>query len=110
MTLRSVLIVGGITVAHAALSFLLFMAAFGASMGRFDSGEAATAGERILDFVAEILLWPLFAPLTHWGGRSVDAVFPGVLGYIPLLLNSLLWAFAIVLAWRWLRGRRAAGA
>jgi hypothetical protein len=110
MKLRPALIVGGITLGHAVLSFVLFMASVGATMGRLDTGEAATAGERIFGTVAEILLWPLFAPLADWGGRSVDAIFPGVLGYLPLLLNSLLWALAIVIAWRWLRRRRAAGA
>lgn len=110
MRLRTALIVGGLTLGHAALSFVLFIASFGSTMSRFDTGQAASAGERLLETVAEILLWPIFAPLAHWGGRSVNALFPGVLGYVPLLLNSLLWALAIVLLWRRMRRARAAGA
>jgi hypothetical protein len=110
MKLRTVFVVGGLTLGHAALSFVLFMASLGSAMSRFDTGAAATAGERVLETVAEILLWPIFAPLAHWGGRNVDALFPGVLGYVPLLLNSLLWALAIALLWRRMRRVRAAGA
>lgn len=110
MKMRSVIIVGGVTLGHAALSFVLLIASFGAGMGRFDTGETATAGQRILDRVAEILLWPLFAPLAQWGGPTVNALLPGVLGYIPLLLNSLLWALAIVFVWRRLLPNRATGA
>jgi hypothetical protein len=103
-----------LTLGHAVLSFGLFLISFSHSLSRFDMRAAepkiATAGERALEVVVEILLWPLFAPLTQFGGRWVNAVFPGLLGYIPLLLNSFVWALGILFLWRLVRGRsRRAG-
>ncbi len=104
--------IGLLTLAHAALSSVLLLISFSRAMTRFDSRDperAVTTGAHILGAVTEILLWPLFAPLANWGGRWTHALFPGVLGYLPLLLNSLVWALAIMFAWRWLRPKSGTG-
>lgn len=38
-----------------------------------------------------VLLWPIFYPIAMWAGN----IFSGVSGYIPLLINSFVWALAI---------------
>jgi hypothetical protein len=69
---------------------------FGKSMERFDSGEARSAAEALLDATANTMLNPLFWLLSE---SDIGVVlFPGLLGYIPILANSAIWALA---AW-WL--------
>ena len=76
-------------------------------MARFDTGNTAlSASEKIIHWLGEILMWPLFAPLTRWGGRWLTHLFSGLLGYIPLLLNSLIWALVITWLWRRIREKR----
>ncbi len=107
LTSPRIFAIAALAFGHAALSMTLFLGSFGRGMARFDTGEPATTGARLLDVVAEILLWPLFAPLADWGGPWTNSVFAGLLGYVPLLLNSVIWAFAIVFAWRLMRRHRA---
>ena len=89
-------------VVHSIVSVLVFSVAFTQGMARFDTGGEPRVVERAADFVSEILLSPLFTLVTK--SRVLQAAFPGVLGWAPLLANSVLWAF---LAW-WLiaLGRR----
>jgi len=89
-----------ITIGHATLTCLLFLQSFRMGMSRFDSGATAMSGERLLSGVVEIMMWPLITPIMHWQPKWFYRVFPGLLGYIPLLLNSLIWAFVIVWLWR----------
>ncbi|MBL0226352.1 MAG: hypothetical protein IPQ16_12540 [Geobacteraceae bacterium] len=89
-----------ITICHATLTWLLFMLSFRMSMSRFDSGIPGMPGEHTLSKAAEIMMWPLITPILHWHPKWFYQVFPGLLGYIPLLLNSLLWALVIVWLWR----------
>ena len=95
---RSALTFLGIfTVAHAALSVLALVGSYAAGMRSFDSGARPTLIEQTLDSAADLLLSPIFTGLLdHEAGR----LFPGLLGYLPVLLNSLLWALA---AWLLLR-------
>lgn len=86
-------------VVHNIVSVSVFLAAFTRGMARFDTGGEPTFVERAADFLSEILLSPLFMLVTS--SRVLRAAFPGVLGWAPLLANSILWAF---LAW-WLKRR-----
>jgi hypothetical protein len=67
------------------------MVAFTRGMDRFDSGMAPTFGERAVEFLSDLLLSPVFKLTTK--SRLLRELFPGLLGYLPLLANSALWAF-----------------
>ena len=83
-------------VVHSVVSVWVFLVAFTRGMARLDTGGEATFVERAADFLSQILLSPLFMLVTK--SKVLGAAFPGVLGWAPLLANSILWAF---LAW-WL--------
>src|SRR6185295_18477404 len=76
---------------HASLSVGLFAIAFSQGMDRFDSGLPATFGEKTIELVSGILLSPIFKLSIH--SRLLIALLPGRLGYLPMLANSVLWAF-----------------
>ena len=93
-----------ITIGHATVTLILFLRHFGMGMSRFEAPTPITSQERVLGGIVEVLMWPVFAPLTHWGGKWANNLFPGLLGYIPFLLNSLVWALVVVWFWRKIRG------
>jgi hypothetical protein len=63
-------------------------------MARFDSGADPSSSERFLEGLSAVLNFPVFAaairlePAAQW--------FPGLLGYVPLFVNSVLWAVALL--------------
>src|SRR5687768_5721589 len=83
-------------VIHATSSVGAFLACFSQSMGRFDTGGPATAFENVACTTAAVLLSPIATLMVRW--EFAPIFFPGLLGYIPVLANSLLWAVAA----RWL--------
>jgi hypothetical protein len=83
-------------VAHAATSIGLFMLDFSRGMSRFDSGLPPSWVDSLLSRLSNVFLSPLFLLVARsWIGNTV---FSGILGYLPLLANSVLWALG---AW-WL--------
>ena len=91
-----------ITLGHAFLTVYLILQSFSMVMTRIDIGDTTrSASEKIINGLGEILMWPLFAPLTRWCGRWVTNLFSGLLCCIPILLNSLIWA--LVVTWLWNR-------
>jgi hypothetical protein len=86
---RQVLIWGSI---HFALSVFLFLMDFRVTMMRFDHSRA-------LSIFDEGIVWSAWAfrlPLVRLSfALSLNRFLPGVLGYIPVLLNSLLWGVGI---------------
>ena len=89
-------------IVHSIVSVSVLLVAFTQGMARFDTGSEPSLVERAADFLSEILLSPLFMLVTN--SRVLRAAFPGVLGWAPVLANSILWSFV---AW-WLiaLGRR----
>ena len=87
---------------HSLVSVWLSVVAFGQGMARLDTGAEPTFVERAVDFLSDLVLSPLFTLATK--STVIGAALPGLLGYVPVLANSVLWAF---LAW-WLiaLGRR----
>ena len=79
---------------HAAASWALFLSAFSVGMSRFDTGGPKSFLETALEASSNVLLNPVFVPVTS--SARLRPFFPGLLGYVPLLLNSLVWA---VLVW-----------
>jgi len=81
-------------VVHFLVSVWLSALAFGQGMTRFDTGAEPTFVERAVDLLSGIM-----NPLLPLAVRSgLGALFPGLLGHLPGLASSILWAFV---AW-WL--------
>ena len=84
------------TVVHALASVFTFVGLFTLGMGRFDTGAEAGVAETALSYASQALLFPLVTLI--FGLDGAGSVLPGLLGWLPILFNSLLWAFV---AW-WL--------
>ena len=88
-------------VVHFLVSVRLFAVAFGQAMTRFETGAEPTSVERAVDLLSMVL-----NPLLPLAVRSkvFGTVLSGLLGHLPGLASSVLWAFV---AW-WLvaLGRR----
>jgi len=83
----------GVAVLHFALTVFLFISSFHIVM---DPGDPpATTYQTIAAPVAHVLMWPVFVPLC--AHTPVGRLFPGLLGYIPMFINSLVWAIPLVL-------------
>lgn len=78
---------------HSLASLGLFLVAFGQGMARLDTGGEPTFIERAASSLSKLLLSPLFILTTR--SKALRAVFPGLLAYVPLLANSVLWAFLV---------------
>ena len=78
---------------HAAASWALLLSAFSMGMSRLDTGEPKSLLETALETSSNVLLNPVFMAVTT--SARLGPLFPGLLGYLPLLLNSLVWAVFI---------------
>jgi hypothetical protein len=91
MRTRTVVVI--VALAHSALSVGLFMLVSGAGMARFDTGAPSSNAEWVLEIIVAIL----HAPVATLAFESVPIGWlPGLWGYLPLLLNSLIWALVLV--------------
>jgi len=88
---------------HFVLSIILFLVTISLGMARFETAAAATTGQLILDSVAMIMLNPVFIPVAF----TYPHAFPGLLGYVPMLANSLVWALLLLAAGTGLARARA---
>ena len=80
---------------HLSATVACLVYSIGATMSRFDAHPSSVAGS-VASFLLPILTAPLL-PLVEFGSFR----FPGLLGYLPFIANSALWAIAIV----WCIGR-----
>jgi hypothetical protein len=103
---RRIIEIAAITLIHAALSMVVFLRDFSLGMRRFDTGADPTTLERVIHTTSQILFLPLFTPFVRHGGNMFHQVFGGILGYVPLLLNSLVWGTAIWITWELIQRRR----
>ena len=96
-----------VLVVHATLTILAIPFAYALSMSRFDSGADAT----MLEHAAKAALAVLSFPILFVFGqvRGSEKWFPGLLGYLPLLVNSVVWAAGICHVVHRLGSRRRAG-
>ena len=80
------------------------MTVFGMGMARFDTGAGASLGEHVIRAVVEVLNLPVVtAALAVTPVRAL----PGLWGYLPFALNSLVWGLALTAAIsRWQSARR----
>ena len=89
------------TAVHAVLSFSLTFLAFKWTMDRFDSGLPPTFADKAVEVVSQFLISPIFKLISR--STLSRELFSGLLGYLPLLANSVLWAF---LTWWLVLGAR----
>jgi hypothetical protein len=87
---------------HFVVSFGLFLHTFGETMKRFDNGEPAGFLEQQANILSEIL----FFPLVHLARLAPISWFQGFSGYIPFIINSILWATILYQGYQWIKRRR----
>jgi hypothetical protein len=79
------------TLVHGIASVAAFASSFTLEAQRFDSGASASRGEVLLTTISDILLFPIFTGFL----RLPSAQFFCVLGWLPVVANSVLWAFFV---------------
>jgi hypothetical protein len=84
---------------------LLFLFAFSNSMQRFDTGEPATPLESAIDAAGDLFAFPIVTAARLLPPQS----FPGLWGWLPFILNGLLWGSLVVLVLEYRQRRGAAG-
>ncbi|MFC1498342.1 hypothetical protein ACFLS1_07735 [Verrucomicrobiota bacterium] len=90
---RNRIIIGtGIAVLHFFITGAIMLVNFSMGMSRFDSGESISILEHVLDIICKILIFPIVTLFLHINAK----VLPAPLGWIPFILNSLLWAGVIL--------------
>ena len=82
-----------IAVAHFIVSRTLFIWAFGREMARFDTGQPPSGLDRVAGGgLSRVLDFPILPLINHLSSNWL----PGLLGYLPFMVNSLIWG---VIAW-----------
>jgi hypothetical protein len=103
--LRRALIVGVLTLLHFLGTLALTVVAFGRGMAELDSGLPPTATGQVLDVLTKVFLFPIVNGLVTLLPRSITgAGFP--VEHLLFLLNSLIWALAVLWVATSLRRRR----
>jgi hypothetical protein len=90
--------------AHFLLLSFAFLYSFGLAMGRFESGSPAGAMEIVLDALASLLAFPFVTLMMKFDA----SYFPGLLGWLPFLANSALWAGTAIVVRRRFRSNLVA--
>jgi len=55
----------------------------------------ASSSEKVVSLLSDIMLYPIFMPMIKWN-IPFEKIFPGYLVHIPIILNSLVWAYCIL--------------
>ena len=103
--MKRILIILALAAIHFALSFAFFLLSFAGGMSRFDGARESSILERVVNGIAYVLLFPLVQLAVRAGGGWMT----GALGYVPFILNSLLWAIAIYFVINFLARPRTTG-
>jgi hypothetical protein len=94
-------IILGISLLHAVISFGFFLFSIGITSHHMDDGAPYSIAEKATIALSRILFAPIVYPLllrAHLG-----SVFGGLLGYIPIIVNSLVWGIAFWIVYSWLK-------
>ncbi len=89
--MNKVLIIFALAAVHFALSLAFFLLSFAGSMSRFDAASESSIFARIVDALAYVLLFPVVQLAVRSGGGWMT----GLTGYVPFVVNSLLWAIVL---------------
>lgn len=100
--MRKLLIILVLAACHFAASLAALFLTFGASMSRFDTGDAATTSEIVVEWAAAVLHFPLVF-LTE--ALSPIRSSSSLAQYAPFILNSLLWGVCIYYFGVWVKDR-----
>jgi hypothetical protein len=84
------------TLLHFILSSAAFLWSFSVTSKVFDGREVSIIALNVPKVLFDILLFPLSAVIHSFS-------LPGLWGWLPILVNSLLWGFAISIIISWLR-------
>jgi hypothetical protein len=93
--MRRMVAFGLIAASHFVLIIVLVIFTFGAGVARFDAPDGPRWTETLTSSVVDVLAFPLLPLL----GRP-SLRFPGLWGYVPFIVNSVVWAGAISTIWR----------
>jgi hypothetical protein len=75
-----------------AVSFVLSLLTFASAMHRFDNGGEPTPVEQLFSAAAQLFAFPILTL-----ARSLELRFPGLWGWVPFILNGLVWSSVAVL-------------
>lgn len=92
-----------IALVHMAISVGGTLFAFSYGMEGFDTGEVKPFAS-LLSSIFLVMYYPVMGILRYTPGLH-DA-FPGLWGYIPIYINSILWASAIYYIYRKIKNRK----
>jgi len=81
-----------VTALHFAATIGLLLFVFGAGMSRFDAGGEPGWLEAACGHLLSVLAFPVLTILDNWTSLR----FPGWWGYVPFVVNSALWAAALM--------------
>jgi hypothetical protein len=87
---RHFILIPSLTVLHLVASVALLLASAGASLARLETGASLSVAEQISSAAGNILLYPVFVPSSGVPSRS-----SGGIGWMLLIINSLVWAAVI---------------
>ena len=93
--MRRMVAFGLIAGIHFVLTLVLVIFTFGAGMARFDMPDRPHWTETVASSVVDVLVFPVLPLLDHPSLR-----FPGLWGYVPFIVNSVVWAGVISTIWR----------
>jgi len=81
-----------VTLIHVALSIAVFVFYFSMNMIRSDLAVPVTVDEQLISLCGHILLFPI---VTFVDRAWLYSRIPGVAGFVPFLLNSLIWGVVV---------------
>jgi cadmium resistance protein CadD (predicted permease) len=93
---RTLALISALGISQAIITGVLVLSLFSRGMQRFDSGAAPTLVDHLLEVTSRVFSFPLF-----WAAQLLPRqFFPGLLGWVPVVLNGLLWGSFVVFLWR----------
>lgn len=101
--LKRALTIALLALAHLAASAIGTMAKLHVAIQIFETGLPPSFTELLLDRTLKLLYFPLVSVAR----LAPSGTFPGLVGWLPFALNSLLWGCAIVWAGQWWRQSQA---
>ena len=93
--MRRMVAFGLIAAIHFVLTVVLVIFTFGSGMARFDTPDGPHWTETVASSVVDVLVFPVLPLIDRPSLR-----FPGLWGYVPFMVNSVVWSGAIITIWR----------
>ena len=97
-------VIFSLAIVHFTASALLFLLAIGDSSARWDAGTGPSIGSKLINGAAAVTMFPVVTAAFALPGT----LLPGLVGWLPFVVNSVLWAFIAYYSAQYLRRRSAA--